>query len=122
MDGTKRQRRVIPIAPALKQIPSRETPFLYLLREEETAILERIATKVLLDPREREVFARRNKLFGEGVCSFAVIGRDLGISPTTVAKIEKRALQKISDHYKPELSAIKTERLLECAKSNRQAG
>ena len=104
----KPTRRVIPIRPAFAEIPSEETPFISLLAEEQRGIHERTAQK-LLTTRELEVYSRRHALFGEGVESYAAIGRDLGITKQDVKQAYQRAARKILGNYKSALAVIKAE-------------
>ena len=103
-----RPKRVVPISGAHGEIPSTETPIIFLLGQEQKDIMERIATK-LLTARQLAVFSQRNNLFGEGMRSCAEIGRDLGITRERVSQIEKRAIEKIAMHYKSALAVIKGE-------------
>jgi DNA-directed RNA polymerase sigma subunit (sigma70/sigma32) len=103
-----KSKRVVPIRTAHEEIPSEETPYIFLLEQEQKKILEEIATK-LLNNRQLAVFSQCNNLFGEGKRNYADIGRDLGITRARVAQIEERAVEKIMQHYKSALAVIKRE-------------
>jgi hypothetical protein len=104
----KPRLKLVPIRPSLEELPGKDTPYIHLLNQEQKTILERIAKK-LLAPQELQVYSMCNNLFGEGINSHAAIGRYLGIKKQTVGQTEKRAIQKINEHYKTALIVIKAE-------------